>query len=108
MGCAPLYSPNGKLVGAGSVGCSSCCEGNRGEIDGDISLVSPNVGDLTYLVEYLFKDGSPPVCPEEADVDRSGSINPSADINDLTMLVAFLFKGAAELPPCGDSQFSDP
>ena len=83
--CAPYNNSCGVLVGAGSVGCISCCE-NRGNADGDPGDAI-NVADLTYLVEYLFFGGPAPPCPEEGDVDGSGAIN----VVDLTYLVDYLF-----------------
>ncbi|MFH1374377.1 MAG: dockerin type I domain-containing protein [bacterium] len=55
-----------------------------------------DVGDLTYLVAYLFQGGPAPPCPEEGDVDGSGGI----DVGDLTYLVAYLFLGGPAPPPC--------
>ncbi|MFH1373712.1 MAG: dockerin type I repeat-containing protein [bacterium] len=56
----------------------------RGDVDfsGDI-----NVGDITYLVAYMFQDGDPPPVMETADVDGSGEIN----VGDITALVTYLF-----------------
>ncbi len=47
----------------------------------------PDVADLTYLVDYLFRGGSAPPFVELADVDSSSQI----DVVDLTTLVAYLF-----------------
>jgi hypothetical protein len=69
--------------------CLACCnsDGIRGDVD--YSGGSPNVGDLAYLVSYLFDDppGPAPPCFEEGDVDGSGSIN----VGDLAYLVSYLF-----------------
>jgi hypothetical protein len=78
--------------------CVSCCnhDGLRGDVDMSNAI---NVGDVAYLVAYLF--GSPPgpapTCFEEADVDNGGSIN----VGDVSHLVSFLFgspPGPAPLP----------
>ena len=64
----------------------TCCVDIRGNADGDLNDAI-NVGDITYLVDYLFFGGSLPPCTEEGDVDGSGSIN----VADLTYLVDYLF-----------------
>jgi len=66
-----------------------------GDIDGNHE--GPYVDDLTYLVTYLFVNGSPPPVIEAANVD--GIIGPGGpiDIADLTYLVAYLFQGGASL-----------
>ena len=71
----------------------SCCMGRRGNVD---NLDDVNVADLTYLVNYLFKGGPAPECPEEANVDGISYI----DVSDLTYLVDYLFKGGPEPVPC--------
>ena len=78
----------------------SCCV-TRGNVDnitgpaGDI-----DVGDLTYLVAYLFGGGAAPPCLEAGNVD--GMVGPGGpiDVADLTFLVAYLFSGGPEPPPC--------
>ena len=69
-------------------------QGLCGDVDGSGGI--PNVVDLTYLVDYLFFDGSPPPVLEAANVDGKGGIN----VVDLTYLVDYLFfEGPA--PICG-------
>ena len=77
----------------------SCCndDGIRG--DADYNGGAPNVGDVSYLVDYLFgtPTGPAPPCFEEGDVDASGAIN----VGDLSWLVDYLFGdpvGPAPLP----------
>ncbi len=76
-------------------GAVTCCnhDGIRGDANYDLAL---NVADLTYLVNYLFKGGAAPPCPEEGDVDGGGSIN----VADLTYLVNYLFKGGPSPASC--------
>jgi hypothetical protein len=72
-----------------------CCnhDGIRGDCNYDMSL---NVADLTYLVDYLFRGGSAPPCPEEGDINGDGGIN----VADLTYLVDYLFRGGPAPAPC--------
>lgn len=72
-----------------------CCVGIRGNVDGGVAD-AVNVVDLIYLVDYLFFDGPPPPCMEEADVDGSGAIN----VADVTHLVDFLFFGGPAPAAC--------
>ena len=74
-----------------------CCndDGIRG--DADYNGGAPNVGDVSYLVDYLFGTpaGPAPPCFEEGDVDASGAIN----VGDLSWLVDYLFGDPVGLPP---------
>ncbi len=70
----------------------SCCQ-TRGNVDG---LGGINVGDLTYLVDFLFFNGSSPPCEEEGNVNGAGAIN----VADLTYLVDYVFFGGPPPPPC--------
>ncbi|MFH1372992.1 MAG: S8 family serine peptidase [bacterium] len=62
----------------------------RGDADNTTAI---DVGDLTYMVAYLFQGGSPPVTIQAGDAD----FNFSHDVGDLNYLVAYLFQGGA--PP---------
>ncbi|MFH1374826.1 MAG: SBBP repeat-containing protein [bacterium] len=68
-------------------------DGIRGDADYSGTL---DVGDLTFLVAYLFQGGDAPPCPEEGDVDGSGF----TDVGDLTALVSYLFQGGTAPAPC--------
>ena len=72
-----------------------CCVANRGNVNGDHSD-DVNAADLTYLVDYLFKGGSPPPCYDEGDINGNGKIN----ISDLIYLINYLFKGGPAPLPC--------
>ena len=72
-------------------------------VSGEMSIIILiECGRLTYLVDYLFKDGPPPPCEDapgyypEADIDASGAVN----VADLTYLVDYLFKGGPQPAPC--------
>ncbi|MGB2988508.1 MAG: hypothetical protein WBC98_00985, partial [Candidatus Zixiibacteriota bacterium] len=54
------------------------------------------VGDVVYLVSYLYKGGPKPYCPTaRGDVNDDGVIN----VGDVVYLVSFLYKGGPE-PKC--------
>ncbi len=74
----------------------SCCnhDGIRGDVNYDVE--GPNIADLTYLVDYLFRSGPEPICFYEGDVNGDGNIN----IADITYLVDYLFRSGPPPPPC--------
>lgn len=61
-----------------------------GDVNSDGGL---KVSDLTYLVNFLFKQGLAPVVLLSADANGDGTVN----VSDLTRLVSFLF--SLGLPP---------
>ena len=77
----------------------SCCA-LRGDVDHNSS--GPDIGDLVYLVNYMF-NGGPPPCDDgggtypEADVDGNGS---GPDIGDLVYLVNYMFNGGPPPVSC--------
>ncbi len=91
-GSIAYYNP---VPVAGTISLAGCCVGMRGNVDGD-PLDQVNVADVTYLVDYLFRGGPPPPCPEEGDVNGDGNTN----VADLTYLVDYLFRGGPQPPPC--------
>jgi len=82
------------LIGAYEVDCMCCVL--RGDVVDTTEFVLVN--DLVFLVDYLFKGGPAPDCPEEGDcaVPLDGNIL----INDVVFLVDFLFKGGPPPPEC--------
>jgi hypothetical protein len=62
-----------------------------GDIDGDGK--GPNISDLTYLVDFLFRGGPPPPVPQAANVDGINDVT----VADLTYLVDFLFRTGPDL-----------
>jgi hypothetical protein len=56
-----------------------------GDIDGNGQ--GPDIGDVTYLIEYQFLDGPQPLVWGTCDFDNDGS----SDISDLTTLIDYLF-----------------
>ena len=60
-----------------------------GDVNHDGSAV-PNVADLTYLVNFLFRSGPAPAVPAAADCNGQGG--DTINVADLTYLVNYLFK----------------
>ncbi len=74
-----------------------CCVGIRGDANND-GGANPNVLDLTFLVDRIFRGGPPAVCPDEANVNGDGSVSPN--VLDLTYLVDRIFRGGPPPGPC--------
>jgi len=64
--------------------------------DADNDGIGPNVADLVFLVDYIFKGGDTPIYLEACDVDGA----PGILVSDLVFLVDYLFKGGPD-PTCG-------
>jgi hypothetical protein len=54
-----------------------------------------NIFDITYLIDYLYREGPPPPNPELADVNDDELIN----IFDITYLISYLYQGGPD-PNC--------
>ncbi len=74
-----------------------CCLGDRGNIDASSDDIV-DIGDLVFLVEYMFIDGPTPPCMDEAnlDADPLGGV----DITDLVYLVDYMFLEGLPPMPC--------
>ncbi|MEW5923696.1 MAG: dockerin type I repeat-containing protein [Candidatus Zixiibacteriota bacterium] len=55
-----------------------------------------NILDVTFIISYLYKGGSAPVCSDKADANGNNVIN----ILDVTFLITYLYKGGSA-PICG-------
>jgi hypothetical protein len=62
-----------------------------GDVTGDEIV---NLGDVVYLVSYLYKSGPPPVPDCVGDVNCDDIVN----IGDVVYLVSYLYKGGYS--PC--------
>lgn len=54
-----------------------------------------NISDAVYVINYIFKSGNPPACPNEGDANGDGAIN----VGDAVYLIRFVFQsGPAPIP----------
>ena len=53
-----------------------------------------DVGDLVYLINYLYRGGPPPDPLAAGDANCDGKV----DVGDVVYLINYLFKGGP--PPC--------
>ena len=92
-----LWAPGGPPDWNGPIcyNVYACCVGIRGNADGDPND-QINIGDLVYMVMYMFDGGPPPACMSEADFADDGLV----DIQDLMTLVQYMFQGGPPPPPC--------
>ncbi len=64
-----------------------------GDANGDYVV---DLGDVLYLIAYLYKGGAEPKCPiDRADVTSDGVV----DLGDVLFIIAYLYKGGVE-PKC--------
>ncbi|MBN1211023.1 MAG: hypothetical protein JXA92_00455 [candidate division Zixibacteria bacterium] len=96
--CRLKYNPDqadsdGDLIGDV---CEMCCIGYTGNVDCSESE-SPDISDITRLIDYLYLSHSPLCCHDEADVNLSGG---ELDISDITRLIDFLYLSHEPLPDC--------
>ncbi len=75
---------------------AGCCQGNRGDMNGDNSS-SSDILDLTYIVDLIFRGGSDISCAEEGDINGDGT---AGNILDLTFVVDVIFRGGPQPGPC--------
>ena len=84
-----------------SSGGSGCCIGYTGNIDysqDDGSIVNTiDIGDLVFMVNYMFRDGPEPPCIDELNVTGGSD---GIDIGELIYLVNFMFHGGPPPVPC--------
>ena len=87
------------LVDSGMVGTFSDTvslgnqgEYERGDVNGDGII---NIGDVVYLILYLYRGGDPPVPLEAGDANCDGIVN----IADVVYLVNYLYRGG-DPPGC--------
>lgn len=65
---------------------------DNGDVNGDFSV---NVGDAVFLINYVFKQGLPPILPACGDVNCDGTTN----VGDAVFMINHIFKGGSS-PGC--------
>jgi choice-of-anchor B domain-containing protein len=85
-----LFVFNTELLG------NSCCDGIRGDCNGDGSA-GADVLDLTFLINSMYRGGPDPLCEIEADLNGDGV---SANVLDLTYMVNDIFRGGPDAQSC--------
>lgn len=86
------YEP---VTAPGSVTVVSCCQGIRGDVNGDGTDL--DIVDLTCLVGRLFSASCQFPCPDEADVNGNGQVG---NIVDVAFAIDWLFGISPELVSC--------
>ena len=74
-------------------------EGLCGDFNGDGEI---NISDATFVIQYIFAAGPPPVPLVVADADCSGQVN----IADVVYLIQYIFAGGP--PPCDPDNDGSP
>ncbi len=88
-GCDSLGNPNSTFnIGAFPVGCDYL----NGDVNGDKVI---DIGDVIYLINYLFKSGPTPTPLPAGDATCDGNV----DVGDVVYLINYLFKGGPA-PSC--------
>jgi len=84
------------LVAGGGIDADDQC--------GDVNLdgSGPNIGDVCYLIGYMFQNTPPAPYYRPAELDGRWHV----DINDLIALIEVLFRGGP-MPPCAASGLID-
>jgi len=100
--CKFDYNPDQEDTDNDRIGDACCCIDERGNVDGINYGGNPiDVADITYLVNYVFKGGDEPGCPNEGNADGIiiGKDLPIT-VADIVYLVDFLFKAGPIPPDC--------
>ncbi len=99
--CPDVANPGQEDTDSDGVGDACCCVDERGNVDNIVGVGGPiDVNDLSYLVDYLFRLGPIPPCPEEGNVDGIVGVGGPVDVNDLSYLVDYLFRSGPVPPDC--------
>ena len=70
--------------------CFTIVYPDTGDCNADCTI---DIGDVVYLIEYLFRNGDPPAPTGVGDANCDGVV----DVGDVVRLIGYLYKG--EPPP---------
>lgn len=87
--CPEMPNPEQADTDGDGVGDFCCCQ-IIGDVNYDGNPV-PDISDLLYLIDYMFRDGPPPICYLNANVNGVGPWQ--VDIADLVFLIDYMFNG---------------
>jgi hypothetical protein len=73
------------VSGASPQDCGPLGPVSRGDVNGDGAI---NVGDVVHLVNFLYRDGPPPIPASAGDFDCDGVTN----VGDVVQLVNYLYR----------------
>jgi PKD repeat protein len=82
--CPISYNPNQQDLNGNGVG--DICESACGDVNGSGSM---NLLDITLLINYVYKEGQPPISYWAADVTGDSAIN----VLDVTYVINYVYKG---------------
>ncbi len=94
--CPNHFNPGQEDQNNNGIGDICCCAGQTGDLD-ESGNPLPDILDLTFLVNRIFRGGPNASCAGEADVNGDGQ---SSNILDLTFVVNYIFRGGAVPPAC--------
>lgn len=94
--CPNVFNPGQEDLNNDQIGDACCCIGFAGDLNGSGNAL-PDVIDLNYLVNRIFRGGPGAPCLSEGDVNQDGT---SANIIDLNYTVNYIFRGGALPPNC--------
>ncbi len=94
--CINDENPGQEDTNSDGIGDACCCvmKGDVVTPRDDIILIN----DLTFLVNYIFKGGPSPGCPNEGDC--VSPLDGIILVNDLSFLVNYIFKSGSPPPAC--------
>jgi hypothetical protein len=75
--------------------CPTGCCIDPGDADDNGAV---NILDVTFIINYLYKNGPTPNCVDQADADGNNSLN----ILDVTHIINYLYKNGPD-PVCGST-----